>query len=58
MGFEDLYGGGDLDYNDFKLVLTNVVDPIAAPEPATLALFGIGLVGLGFARRKRKTSVH
>ncbi|HDH16951.1 MAG TPA: PEP-CTERM sorting domain-containing protein [Gammaproteobacteria bacterium] len=26
------------------------------PEPATLALFGIGLAGLGFARKKRKSA--
>ena len=26
------------------------------PEPATLALFGIGLAGMGFARKKRKST--
>ncbi len=51
IGFEDLYGGGDEDYNDFAFRLTNVIDPI--PEPSVLALLGIGLAGFGYARRRR-----
>ncbi|GMT39632.1 MAG: hypothetical protein IEMM0001_0367 [bacterium] len=29
------------------------ITPAVVPEPTTLALFGIGLAGLGFARRKK-----
>ncbi len=43
MAWEDLFGGGDMDYNDFVLI-TESVNPI--PEPSILALFGIGLLGL------------
>jgi hypothetical protein len=42
VGFEDLLGGGDLDYNDFMFGLNNVVDPDddprAVPEPSILLL--------------------
>ena len=39
-------GGGDRTYS------ANVT---AVPEPSIIALFGLGLVGLGFARRRRQS---
>ncbi len=57
VGFEDLYGGGDKDYNDFMFSLTNVVDPPAqVPEPSVLLLLACGLAGLYFQRRKLRLS--
>lgn len=46
MAFEDIVGGGDIDYEDL------VVNLKATPEPATMLLLGLGLLGLASARKR------
>jgi len=52
--FEDLFNGGDLDYNDtrFQFESATPITPSEVPEPATLSLLGLGLVAARKYRRR------
>jgi hypothetical protein len=54
VGFEDLFGGGDRDYNDHQFSFTNVSNPVPEPETYALMLAGLGL--MGFVARRRKAA--
>jgi len=53
VGFEDLFNGGDKDYNDLRFSVANV-GLSQVPEPSALALVigGLALAGLSRARAR------
>jgi len=51
--YNDPVPGGDHDYND---LVVGVNFTPSVPEPASIALIGLGLAGLGLTRRKRKAA--
>lgn len=56
IGFEDIFNGGDRDYNDLVFSISNVsVGPSvsAVPEPEIVGMFTVGLMLLGFVARRK-----
>jgi len=54
VGFEDLTGGGDFDYNDERFVFVNVSAPVEVPEPASIALLLAGVAGVAASRKAKR----
>ncbi len=57
MGWEDLWGGGDKDYNDL-IVAIGIDYHNAVPAPPALLLMSIGLVPLATIMRRRRKQGH
>jgi hypothetical protein len=51
IGFEDLFGGGDLDYNDARVRIAGNIGLATIPEPSSLLLIASGVASLWLLRR-------
>jgi hypothetical protein len=56
VGVEDLQVVGTDDWNDLVYAFHNVAAPPSVPEPMTLSLFGAGLAGAAWMRRRKNKS--
>jgi hypothetical protein len=56
VGFEDLYDGGDKDFDDIVFLVSNVSRIPLVPEPETYAMMLAGLGVMGVMVRRRRTS--
>jgi hypothetical protein len=54
VAFEDILGGGDLNFNDLTFSLTNTRIENIVPEPGALVLCGLGCVFAAMWRRAKR----
>ncbi len=60
VGFEDLFNGGDKDFDDLEISLTNTstsLSPPGAPLPGTILMVSAGMGLMALLKRQRKVLV-